>query len=380
MEDENQFDDISESDLDALINDNPSEHDEQDNGDDNEQGTETESDVSPNAETEEEPEAEDDEADDGQNKSSDEEESDEDATDEEKPKDESEEGTEGEDDSSEDNQEDDKEKESDSEAQKFQPLKADGQEYHIDNIQELYTLASKGVKFVKSMQQIAPHRRGIMSAEKNGVSLEDSVDLMVNMKESPKDTILALMKEHGVDPLEVDMDVVKDNRKTFTPSDFEVDLKEVTDRIQNNERYSETVELVRDKWDDKSRQEFYKNPSLLEMLNNDMQVNPDTKTSAFDVISPVANKMKMLDGGAKSDLQYYALAVNQLNSEKAVIDEKAKTAKETEKILADKKKADIDKKKKAAGVTKADNTKSEAPLDFDSMSDAELDAILNKTN
>ena len=378
MEDENQFDDMSESDLDALINDNPSEHD--DTGKENEHGNETESDVSPEANSKEEPDDDGSDNDDGQKEESEEEESEEEATEEEQPEKKSEEGTEGEDDSSEDNQGDDDNKESDSEAQVFQPLKADGEEYPISDIKELYTLASKGVKFVKSMQQIAPHRRGIMSAEKNGVSLEDSVDLMVNMKENPKGTILALMKEHGVDPLEVDMDVVKDNRKTFTPSDFEVDLKEVTDRIQNNERYSETVELVRDKWDDKSRQEFYKNPSLLEMLNNDMQVNPDTKTSAFDVISPVANKMKMLDGGAKSDLQYYALAVNQLNSEKSVIDEKAKTAKETEKILADKKKANINKKKKAAGTTKADNSKSEAPLDFDSMSDAELDAILNKTN
>ena len=383
--------DMSDSDLDALIFDNVSEHDEGGSDIGNEVSTEEGTpDVSPTATSDEQTEGDAGSNDVDQTNAENEDSSDE-ATGSEGGE-EDEKDTEGDDNESEaedtdtqttDNQDETDSKDTAKPTEKFQPLRAGGKEIPIDNLQELYTLASKAVGAQQKFNAIAPVRKAMMLGEKENVNLMDSVNFQINMKNDPRGTILNLLKENSIDPLDLDMeDAGKFQPKDFSPSDFEVGFDDVVGRIGNDPRYADTMDVVNNVWKDTgSRDALYKDPTIVEKLHQEMDPNNgiDGK-SMYELVNPLAEKMYLMDNdGSKSKYEIYMKARQTKVKELEGLE---KLRKDSETVVAkqkSKEKAKVESKKSKAKSTSGVSTGKQT-VDFGKMSDAELDAFLAKTN
>jgi len=333
---------------------------------------ETSESVSPADESEEQPTES--EVDTGVDQSTEEEEDSEEGSTDEDQTDGSEEETSTEsDEGEEDDTEPDEDKgtEAESTKQKFQPLRANGKEYPIDDINELYKLASAGVGAQQKFQAIAGHKKTIMAAEKAGVDLMEAVNMMARYKENPKEAILSLMKENSIDPLDVDLDEVEANTKDYSVSDFEAQYDEIVGEIGNSPVFPKVQDLLVNGWDERSRAIFMEDPTMIRNLHDEMSPSEELEgKSMFDLVSPIAEKMK-LSGDMRSDFDVYMDARAKKVEELQKFSQTKEAVKPTPKAKATK----TQKKKATPTGGKSGGVKT---LDFAAMSDAELDAFLEK--
>ena len=365
--------DMTEEQLDAAIFSNPSEHD---SGSDN--GSE---DVSPSDDTQGQPEIEATTPDVDQEVSEVEDPESSLSTEEDDSGDESKE-TEVDNESTDGISEDDSEtkSEADNEPIAFQPLRADGKEYPIENIQELYTLASKGINANRKWEESAEGRKLQQTMSKNNISMDD-LNALIDMKGGSKEAIMNMLNKLEIDPLDMDADAFNGEYKPkdHSTGDFEIALDDVVGRIKDQPRYQETVNVIMDQWDSESKEAFYKDPNLMQLLNVDMQVNPETGFAMYDKVAPLAQKLKALDTENRSDLDYYMQAgkkvIGDLNTQKQA---KADAVKQ-EQVKKAANKASLDKKKKAAGSS-GGQLANQTAKDVSELSDEELDALLEETN
>lgn len=208
-------------------------------------------------------------------------------------------------------------------------VKAVGTEVEF-TLDELKELASKGLDYTKKMQEVAPWKKQIAAMKQHNVT-QDDINLLIDLKQGNKEAVLSLMKDNGIDPLDVDVD----NIKAFRPNDYSMtdtqfELRETINRLSvDKEVYSKTEQIVDSVWDEKSRVEMLKNPSMIEGLQFDI------KNGVYDRVYPTMLKLKGLDGGKKSDLEYYLEAGNVLNkqeSEKVVEDKEVQRKSQQEDI------------------------------------------------
>ncbi len=293
-----------------------------------------------------------------------------------------EEGPEGDNESPDDNPDEASEAdlEADEEPVAFQPLRADGKEYPIESMQELYSLASKGINADRKWNESAEGRKIASTMSKNRLTQED-INMLVDLKAGDKKAIASLLKGAEIDPLDIDVDALdgKYKPKDHSTDDFEMQLDDVVSKIKTSPRYEESVGVIMDNWDKQSKDAFYQNPKILELLNVDMQIGSDG-SSMYDKVSPVAEKMKALETGVKrSDLEYYQMAGKKvIDAMKKSFDSQQEAEGKKEVAKKTKSKA-IDKKKKAAassGGTKAPKQ----VKDVADMSDEELDLLLEETS
>jgi len=365
------YEGMSDADLDAVIMGSEPTEGTEDSGVD-------ESHVSPIIEDSTEQPAEDEVVTDVDQTTESDEDSEDDSTDEDQTDDSGSETSEDADEATEEDTEDDEDKDTDSDdnnseaAPKFQPLKANGKEYPIDSIEELYKMASAGAGAQQKYQAIAGYKKTIMAAEKAEVDLMEAVNLMADYKANPTGVIARLLKESKLDPLEIDTDTDVSEATDRSVSDFEVKYDEVIGEIGDSPIFPKVQELLLSKngWDEASRAKFLEDPSLIKNLHEEMSPMDADGKSMFDLVSPMAEKMK-LSGDTRPDFEIYMEA----RGKKVEEFNKYNNTKET--APKPKSKPSTKAKKKAASPTGGAKAGIKT-LDFAAMSDAELDAFLDK--
>lgn len=256
------------------------------------------------------------------------------------------------------------------EGTQFQALKANGKEYPIDSIDELYKLASAGVGAQQKFQAIAGSKKAIMAAQKAEVDLMEAVNFMANYKDNPQELVARLLKDNGIDPLDIDTEAEVKQAKDHSVSDFEVKYDEVVSEIGDSPIFPKVQDLLVKGWDERSRQVFLDEPEMIKNLHDEMSPSDELDgKSMFDLVSPIAEKMK-LSGDMRSDFDVYmdarAKKVEEISKYENIKETTQPKAKPSNK---GKKKASSPTNGKSAGVP---------TLDFATMSDAELDAFLDK--
>lgn len=182
-------------------------------------------------------------------------------------------------------------------------VKANGTELELTN-DELLQLAPKALNYTQKMQEIAPWRKSISALKDNGMT-HDDVNLMIDIMKGDKDAIAEIVKRHKIDTLDLDVEESKYRPKDYGKDEHELALEDVVNMIKKDPEFKVTQYVVDDAWDVKSRGELAKNPSMIEGLHVDI------KNGTFDKVNPIALKLKALDGGRKTDLDYYLEAGSQ---------------------------------------------------------------------
>lgn len=277
-------------------------------------------------------------------------------TDEEDETTEEEESTEEPDEDTEDTQEsEDEESQPEPEVKKY-TYKANGQEFEFteDEIKEQFgKVFGQSMNYTQKMQEIAPWRKTISALKENEVSHED-VNLLIDVLKGNKDAITDVIRKSGIDPMELDINPETPsqyNPNEYGKSEHELAIDDVVSSIEKDQEFSITQHVVDKQWDSASRQVMAQNPQMIQGLHNDI------KSGLFDRVSPVAMKLKVLDGGSKSDLEYYIQAGAQVTAQekqqadsKLEAERKANAQAEREKVKAVKTKQVQTKQVKAAAT------------------------------
>ena len=228
--------------------------------------------------------------------------------------------------------------------------KANGQEFEFtdDEIKTQFgKIFGQAMDYTKKMQAIAPYRSMIATIKDENISQED-LNLAIEVLKGDKNAITSLLKRTGVNALELDTET----ESTYQPKNYgrdEASLKiaEIADEISRDPEYPVTYHIIDKQWDSASREAFRSNPEMIKDLHLDV------KSGVFDKVSPMAMKLKILDGSRKSDIDYYVQAGRQYYDQLTAVEVAKSEAEKASKIRAELAEAD---KAKIAKV-KADELK-----------------------
>lgn len=179
------------------------------------------------------------------------------------------------------------------------------------------TVFGQAMDYTQKMQKISPYRKMISALEEEGVT-SDQLNVALDALKGDKGALQKLMETHKIDAYDLKDD---DDADPYEPTDYgknegQLDIDEVANQISGDPEYKITVDVVDNQWDSESRKALAGNPSMIQGLHNDI------KSGLYDRVSPLSMKMKVLDGGSKSDIEYYMLAGEQLSQQQASTAEK----------------------------------------------------------
>ena len=183
-------------------------------------------------------------------------------------------------------------------------FKANGREFKFtqdEMLEQFPRIFGQAMDYTKKTQAIKQWRKTIDAIEQAKLGHED-VNLMIDVMKGNKEAIAEVLKRTGVDSLEIDTENSK-----YTPNDYGRDdkalaIKEIVEEISVDKEYEITHRVLSKEWDEKSFREMTEDPDLIRLLH------VDVKTGMFDKVQPIADKIKVLDRGNKTDLEYYRLA------------------------------------------------------------------------
>jgi hypothetical protein len=270
--------------------------------------------------------------------------------------------------------------------------KANGKEYEFtaDEIMKRFPqVFGQAMDYTRKMQSIKPWRQTIDALEQAQLSHAD-VNLMIDALKGDKAAIASIIKRTGVDTLDLDVENTSYVPKNYGRDESALAIKDVVEEISRDPEYATTHTILAKQWDDASWAVMSKQPGLIRDLHTDV------KSGLFSVIQPIAEKMKLYDGGntGRSDLDYYKMAAvehfrrvqqqeqtrlqqaqaQQAKAEKAQQAQKVASVKQAEaKRVAT---AAASEKRKAAAPTKVGSGKT-GVIDYLSDSEEDFEAWYN---
>ena len=269
--------------------------------------------------------------------------------------------------------------------------KANGVEYKFTQqeiMQQFPKIFGQAMDYTKKMQQIKPWRKTIDAIEQAQISHED-LSLAIDVLKGDKDAIAAVLKRTGVDTLDLDIENSKYVAKSYGRDESTLNLKDVVDEISQDQEYTVTSSILSKQWDDASWKEMSSKPDMIKALH------VDVKNGTYQQVAPIAAKMKVFDGGRKSDLEYYLeagreyyrelamqeAAARQPAQESKVVEQKAQKVAQV-KQSEEKRKAteQASAKRKAAAPTKPGSSKPQGVTDYLDDSDEAFEEWYKRLN
>lgn len=183
-------------------------------------------------------------------------------------------------------------------------LKANGKEYEIteqEMKEQFPRIFGQAMDYTKKMQAIKPWRKTIDAIEQAKLSHED-INLMIDVLKGDKDAIAEVIKRTDVDVLDLNMDESKYVAKDYGRDDTTLAIKDILDDISRDPEYVKTESILGREWDDASWKMLSSDPEKIRLLHIDV------KSGVYDRLQPIMEKLKVYDGGKKTDLEYYAEA------------------------------------------------------------------------
>jgi len=216
--------------------------------------------------------------------------------------------------------------EADDEEQPVQKLKykANGKDYEFtpEEVMERFgQVFAQAQNYTQKMQTIKPWRKTIDAIEQADLSAED-INLAIDVLKGDKDAIAAVLKRTGTDALELDVDNSQYQPKDYGRNETEIAIKDIVDEIKNDPEYDTTYNVLEKQWDGRSRTAFAENPEMIR------QLHIDVKSGMYDIIAPIASKLKVYDNGRSSDLDYYKEAAKQYFDQQSQQEERARVREE----------------------------------------------------
>lgn len=189
------------------------------------------------------------------------------------------------------------------------PFRANGKDMQVQSADEAIALMQMGANYNKKMAALKPNLKLLKLLENNGLLSEEKLSFLIDLDKKNPEAISKLVKDSGLDPL--DMDVSKSEYKpnTYTVDDRELELDAVLEKIQDTPTYNQVIGLVSNKWDGPSKQVVAENPQLLEVINTHMA------NGVYDLISTEVERQRVFGRlSGMSDIDAYRQVGEAMNA------------------------------------------------------------------
>ena len=245
----------------------------------------------------------------------------------------------------------------------FKPFKASGKEVSVKSVDEALKLMKMGVDYSVKLHGFKQHKGTIKTLQTNEID-EAQLNYLIDLKNGNPQAISKLLADHKLDPMEMEVE----ENSSYTPSDHsvsqsQVDLDDVIERIQSTTSFSTTSDIVTNQWDATSKQAVFKDPSILELLNEHVS------NGTYDRVTNEVQRVRMFGGlNGLSDLEAYDQVGKQMHEQSQKAPSKTVTT-------VPKQKANTDRKRKASPSKSA--SKSIKPkYDYGAMDDDAFEKLL----
>lgn len=256
------------------------------------------------------------------------------------------------------------------------PFKANGKEVQVKNIDDAIQLMQMGADYQRKTTEIKPLRKIGEMLKQNDLLDAEQLSYLIDLKNKNPAAIQKLLKESGIDPLDIDTsEEVKYKPSNYQIDDKTIELNDVLDSIQHTEQFNRTVEILGSKWDQKSKEYLSSNPQTIAILNEQIG------NGIYDTIAKeIANQRMLGRLNDVSDLDAYRTVGDYLQANGGFATTKQEVVTQ-QPVQQTKPIQDNKDKKQAASITRAKSTKTTtdlSSLDILNMSDEEF-AKLDKS-
>lgn len=251
------------------------------------------------------------------------------------------------------------------------PFKANGKMISVDNTDDIINLMSMGANYNKKMAALKPNLKLLKMLENNSLLSEEKLSFLIDLDKKEPGAVQKLIKDANIDPLELDLNEETDYQpNSYTVNDNQIELDSVLDSLKESPKYSETLDVVSNKWDESSRKIIVNNPQIISVINAHMQ------NGIYEQVTQEVEKRRVLGRlNGLSDLEAYRQVGDEIYANGA-----PQSAPATEPPKVKKPKADpkVTSRKRAAGATKSSPVSTKTTEDFNplSMSDDEIEKLV----
>lgn len=181
------------------------------------------------------------------------------------------------------------------------PFKANGREIQVQSVEDAVALMQMGANYNKKMAALKPNLKLMKLLENNGLLNEEKLSFLIDLEKKNPEAIGKLIKDSGVDPLDLDASKAGDYKTPrHTVDDRELELDAVLDEIQETPSYTRTLDVVSNQWDGASKNVIANSPQVLKVINSHVQ------SGVFDVIIKEVEREKMFGRlSGLSDIEAY---------------------------------------------------------------------------
>lgn len=254
----------------------------------------------------------------------------------------------------------------------FKPFKANGKEMAVDSIEDVRQLMQMGANYNKKMAGLKPNLKLLKMLENNGLLSEDKLSYLIDLDKRNPDAIKKLIKESGVDPLDIDINSeVSYKPSTYNVNDKELELDSVLSEIKETESFNATVDIIGNKWDEASKMVLLDNPNIIKIINSHVS------NGVYETITNEVERLRVLGKlNGLSDIDAYKAVGDALYAPRANAPQQTgNNINTTTSKATNKDDPRLKDRKKAASTTKS--VASNVKPDFNplAMSDDEFEKI-----
>lgn len=242
-----------------------------------------------------------------------------------------------------------------------QPFKANGVEMNVKDPEDIVRLMQMGANYAKKMAQLKPNLKLVKMLENNSID-EAKLNTLIDISKKDPKAIAKLVKESGIDPLEISVEDAVDYKPTnYSISDKEFNLDQVLDSIKDSPTFTKTIDVLTKSWDPASRTAISDNPEIITIINTHME------NGVFEKVDNVIQQERSLGRlTGLSDIQAYHQTAEHLYQTGQLRQEEDTSAKPSETKPDPKVAANRNKNRKAvAPVRQTGNSKSKKSEDID---------------
>ena len=259
------------------------------------------------------------------------------------------------------------------------PFKANGRDITVASVDDAIALMQMGANYTKKMSALKPNLKLMKLLENNGMLSEEKISFLIDLDKKNPDAINKLLRDSGVDPLDLDAEKAGEYKHTtYTVDDREIELDTVLDEIQGTPSYTRTLDIVSSKWDGASKQVIAGTPQLLKIINDHIQ------SGIYDQINAEVESERMFGRlNGMSDIEAYRQVGDAIQA-RGGFAQSTQQPTTTAPVIVQPKPKQVDderlkEKKRAASSTKPAASAS-APSDFNplGLSDDEFAKLVDK--
>jgi len=150
------------------------------------------------------------------------------------------------------------------------PFKANGKDVQVRTPEEAIRLMQMGTNYSKRMQELKPLRAMNAMLQQHGLTSEEDVSFLIDLKNGDEKAIKKLLKDQKIDPLDIDMDEADGYQpKNYAPDPQSMSFREAIEETYQKEGGQELIQDINDAkgyWDDASKEALRKNPGIFDNL------------------------------------------------------------------------------------------------------------------